>query len=76
MPEPQRTLANRLSAWAIVPVPTIVLQGRGDVVDLLETATDEADLFPAGYRREIIGGGHFLHHERPDVVLDALDRQT
>ena len=76
MPEPQRALAEWLSARPVIPVPTTVLQGRDDGVDLMETATDESDLFPAGYRREIIdGAGHFLHRERPDIVLDAFFHQ-
>lgn len=67
-------LEQRLAQGPPVPVPTVVLFGEDDGIDLLTPAsTQEAERFPGGYRAQVVpGAGHFLHRERPDVVAEAV----
>lgn len=70
-------LEARLAAAPPIAVPTVVLQGADDGVELVDAdAPSQERFFTGGYTRRIIPGvGHFPHRERPDIVVEAvLDR--
>ena len=63
----ERLLATRPP----ITVPTTVLHGADDAVDL--SRRFDASLFPPGTERHIVSGaGHFMPHEQPGAVADAL----
>lgn len=64
----------RLAAGPPIAVPTVVLQGADDGVDLAESASSADDRhFTGGYARRLLDGvGHFPHRERPAAVVGAI----
>jgi pimeloyl-ACP methyl ester carboxylesterase len=54
-------------------VPTAILHGAADQVDLSRRSAGDLPLFPAGTERHVVPvAGHFLPWERPDAVAGAL----
>jgi pimeloyl-ACP methyl ester carboxylesterase len=63
----------RLAARPPIQVPTLVLHGADDTVDPVQTSEGEAQLFPRGYARQVIGNaGHFAQREQPATVSDTV----
>lgn len=66
----------RLAQRPPVAVPTSVLLGADDGVALFRPwmLEQHAD-FPAGYTASVYDGiGHFIHRERPEVVVEAIQQ--
>ena len=64
---------RRLAARPKIAMPTIVLHGAADAVDLPELSEQDAPQFTASYRREVVPvAGHFLPREAPRKVVDAV----
>ncbi len=62
---------RRLATRPPIAVPTTVLHGADDKVDL--SRAFDGRLFPAGTERHVVtGAGHFLPNEQPGAVVDAL----
>ncbi len=56
-----------------IPAPALYLHGADDGCIGRDLVAGMEEYFPAGLRTEIVpGAGHFLHHERPDVVNRAI----
>jgi pimeloyl-ACP methyl ester carboxylesterase len=55
-----------------IAVPTVVLHGAADAVDLPELSAD-ASQFSGAYRREVVAvAGHFFPREAPEKVVEAV----
>jgi pimeloyl-ACP methyl ester carboxylesterase len=66
---------RRLAARPPIAVPSAILAGGADGVDLGARAARDLARFPAGTRHEVVeGAGHFLPREAPGAVVDALAR--
>jgi pimeloyl-ACP methyl ester carboxylesterase len=66
-------IERRLALLPMITVPTVVLHGAADAVDVPETSEHHAPHFSAFYRREVLPrAGHFFPREAPDKVVDAL----
>lgn len=63
-----------ISASPRVTVPTVVLLGKDDGINLFDPAMlAQSDFFTGDYHAYGIDGvGHFMHRERPQVIIDAL----
>lgn len=62
-----------LAARPKIAVPTVVLHGAADEVDLPELSEHHAGQFTGSYRREVVPrAGHFLPRETPQAVVDAV----
>jgi pimeloyl-ACP methyl ester carboxylesterase len=67
------TIERHLALKPKISVPTIVLHGAADAVDLPITSENAATQFTAFYRREVVPvAGHFLPREAPQKVVDAV----
>lgn len=65
-------IERRLALRPNITVPTVVLHGAADEVDLPEQSED-ATPFTAFYRREVVPvAGHFFPREAPGKVTDAV----
>jgi pimeloyl-ACP methyl ester carboxylesterase len=77
---PPEQLDGMLAGMGLpIAAPALYLHGAGDGCIASDLAAGMDAYFPAGLRTEIVPGvGHFLHHERPDLVnrlvLDFLRR--
>jgi pimeloyl-ACP methyl ester carboxylesterase len=66
-------IERRLAVRPKITVPTIVLHGAADGVDLPELSEDAASQFTGTYRREVVPhAGHFFSREAPQKVVDAV----
>ncbi|MDQ7249000.1 alpha/beta fold hydrolase [Dongia sedimenti] len=66
-------IERRLALRPKIVVPTIVLHGAADEVDLPHLSEHDAPQFTASYRREVVPrAGHFFPREAPQKVVDAL----
>jgi pimeloyl-ACP methyl ester carboxylesterase len=66
-------IERRLTLRPKIAVPTIVLHGAADEVDLPHLSEHDAPHFTAFYRREVVPrAGHFFSREAPGKVVDAL----
>jgi pimeloyl-ACP methyl ester carboxylesterase len=62
-----------LAAQPPIGVPTIVLHGAADGVDVPENSAGDAARFTGPYRRDVVpAAGHFLPREAPDAVVAAI----
>jgi len=67
--EVERHLATRPP----ITVPTTILVGADDGVDLFHRSAKDLSLFPPGTERHVVArAGHFLPNEQPGAVVDAL----
>ena len=63
-----------LAARPAITVPTINLEGAADGVGAPRVPDPHAARFTAGYARRVLDGvGHFLPHEAPDAVVQAIN---
>jgi pimeloyl-ACP methyl ester carboxylesterase len=70
-------LESRMSRHLMIHVPTTVLHGADDGAALASSSALQEQWFDAGYvRRELPGVGHFPQRECPDVIADAILRNT
>jgi pimeloyl-ACP methyl ester carboxylesterase len=66
-------IERRLALRPKITVPTVVLHGAADGVDLPALSENDAPHFTASYRREVVpGAGHFFSREAPEKVVDAV----
>jgi pimeloyl-ACP methyl ester carboxylesterase len=66
-------IEQHLATRPPITVPSVVLHGAEDGVDLHRPGGRDLDRFPAGTRQDVVpGAGHFLPRERPDAVVGAL----
>jgi pimeloyl-ACP methyl ester carboxylesterase len=66
-------IERRLARLPKITVPTIVLHGAADEVDVPETSENHAPHFTASYRREVVPrAGHFFSREAPEKVVHAV----
>ncbi|MBS0560754.1 MAG: alpha/beta hydrolase [Proteobacteria bacterium] len=63
----------RLAGQPPISVPTIVLHGEADGVDVPENSAGDSRHFTGPYRREVVPvAGHFLPRETPEKVVEAI----
>jgi pimeloyl-ACP methyl ester carboxylesterase len=66
-------IERRLALRPKIAVPTIVLHGAADEVDLPHLSEHDARQFTSSYRREVVPrAGHFFPREAPEKVVDAV----
>ncbi len=66
-------IEQQLAAQPPIGIPTIVLHGEADGVDPPENSTGYARHFTGPHERRVIPrAGHFLPHEAPQAVVQAL----
>lgn len=66
-------LEQRLRQSPQVHVPSLHLHGKNDGATLADHLPDDAHLFAAPHRRQILPDtGHFIPRERPDIVVAAI----
>jgi pimeloyl-ACP methyl ester carboxylesterase len=66
-------IERRLALRPKIAVPTVVLHGAADEVDLPVLSENDAAQFTASYRREVVPvAGHFFPREAPQKVADAV----
>ena len=66
-------IEQRLAARPRIEVPSAILHGRDDGVDVPRHSEKHPALFPPGTERRVIpDAGHFLPREQPGAVVDAL----
>jgi pimeloyl-ACP methyl ester carboxylesterase len=64
---------RRLAERSAITVPSMILHGAEDTVDLARRTEAHLALFPAGTERRVVpGAGHFLPHEKPAAVAEAI----
>ena len=67
------TIERRLALRPKIAVPSIVLHGAADGVDLPVLSENAAAQFTAAYRREVVPvAGHFFPREAPEKVVEAV----
>jgi len=65
-------IERRLALKPKITVPTVVLHGAADEVDLPQSSEDVSQ-FTAFYRREVVPlAGHFFPREAPEKVVEAV----
>jgi pimeloyl-ACP methyl ester carboxylesterase len=66
-------IERRLALRPKISVPTVVLHGAADGVDLPALSENAATQFAAAYRREVVpAAGHFFPREAPQKVVEAV----
>lgn len=70
-------IESKLAEPVPIQVPATVLHGAEDGATLPDTSANREHLFPGGYEHKVIlGAGHFVPRENPDVVLAAILRRA
>ncbi len=72
IPRQQRGLPSRLAS---LDVPTLVVWGGADRINGVENGRALVDLQPSARLIVVPGGGHNLHQQEPEVVLQAIDAE-
>ena len=69
-----RQLSPRMPKHLRAPlrVPTLALCGADDPLAQRDDYEHARAMHAAGYDVAVVPGGHFLHRESPDAVVDAL----
>ena len=68
-------IERRLAARPPIAVPSAILAGAEDGVDIAQRSKGHLPLFPAGTEHTVVPrAGHFMPHEQPGAVADALLR--
>jgi pimeloyl-ACP methyl ester carboxylesterase len=68
-------IERRLAARPPITVPSAILAGAEDGVDVAQRSRGHLPLFPAGTEHHVVArAGHFMPHEQPTVVADAVLR--
>lgn len=64
----------RFAERPAIEVPTTVLLGREDGINIFQpNMLEQSSDFTGGYTAQVVDGvGHFIHRERPDIVIDAI----
>ena len=66
-------IERRLAERPRIEVPSMILHGRDDGVDVPRHSEKHPALFPGGTERRVIpDAGHFLPREQPGAVVEAL----
>jgi pimeloyl-ACP methyl ester carboxylesterase len=66
-------IERRLAERPPITVPAMILYGADDTVDWPNRTEKHLGLFPPGTELRVVkGGGHFLPHEQPRAVADAV----
>ncbi len=66
-------IEQRLAAFPLISVPTIVLHGAGDGIAPVESSERHARFFSGPYERRVIPvAGHFLAWEAPAAIAQAV----
>ncbi len=67
-------LEAKLSQGPKITVPTVVIQGAEDGVNIFaEAPTGRDEFFTGGHKRIVLDGvGHFPHREQPQAVVDSI----
>jgi pimeloyl-ACP methyl ester carboxylesterase len=66
---------RRLAERPPITVPSAILAGAEDGVDVAQRSRGHLPLFPAGTEHHVVArAGHFMPHEQPAVVADAVLR--
>jgi len=66
-------IERRLAERPRIEVPSVILHGRDDGVDVPRHSEGHPALFPPGTERRVIpDAGHFMPREQPGAVVDAL----
>jgi len=66
-------IERRLAARPPITVPTVILHGGDDAVDMARRSDRDLALFPPGTEDRVVpGAGHFMPREKPQAVVDAL----
>ena len=66
-------IEQSLAAQPLISVPTIVLHGEADGVGPVAQSAGHARFFTGRYERRVIPvAGHFLPHEAPEAVIQAV----
>jgi pimeloyl-ACP methyl ester carboxylesterase len=66
-------IERRLAGRPRIEVPSMILHGRDDGVDVPRHSEKHPALFPSGTERRVIpDAGHFLPREQPGAVVEAL----
>ena len=69
----RRRSEARLAAQPVIGVPAIVLHGEADGVGPAAGSSGHAKHFTGSYERRVIPvAGHFLPHEAPEAVVQAI----
>lgn len=67
------TLERHLATRPRITVPSVILHGAEDTVDRVHRSESHLSQFPSGTERRVVpGAGHFLPHEQPMAVADAV----
>ena len=68
-------IERRLAERPPITVPSTILAGAEDGVDVAQRSRGHLPLFPAGTEHHVVPrAGHFMPHEQPAVVADAVLR--
>lgn len=66
-------MESRLKTRPPITVPTVLLHGGADGVDLAKGTESHHQFFTGPYERRVVpGAGHFLPHEAPAAVVEAV----
>ena len=66
-------IESSLTGQLLITVPTVVLHGADDAVDIVNDSTDHVKHFAGPYERRVLGGvGHNIPQEAPKHFAEAI----